>query len=114
MREETTAKWIEEQIGRILNSYPREEVDRAIPVLLLLMARDFGFENLEPRMQKAVLKVQLRIGIDESTPEEQIGKKIQDFILSLNLNTKILDDIRHVFEIHYSTLQEETTTNYST
>jgi hypothetical protein len=97
MVSETRSKWIEAQIARILGAYSKQEVDRVIPVLLILMARDFGFQNLEPRMQKTVAKVEQDLGLPRGAPHEAIDARIEAYIATLKINVRIIDDIRSIF-----------------
>ncbi len=97
MSNPSRSKWIEAQIARILGAYSKQDVDRVIPVLLVLMARDFGFENLEPRMQKTVARVEQDLGLARGAPHEAIDARIEAYIAKLKINVRIIDDIRSIF-----------------
>lgn len=103
---EATAEWIASELNAIFRAYSREEVDRAMPLLLLIMGRDFGLENLEPRMKQEVLRVMRDAGLHDDMPPDEAQQKIAAFISKLNVNESMLREIKRVYDVHYEVLAE--------
>jgi hypothetical protein len=105
-RLESTAEWIASELGAIFRAYSRDEVDRAMPLLLLIMGKDFGLENLEPRIRTEVLRVMAQAGLRDEMDPEEAQERISAFILKLNVNESMLREIKRVFDVHYEVLAE--------
>jgi len=90
----------------VFRKYPKPQVDRAYPVLLLLMARDFGLANLEPALRERAIKLLHNIGVYEDMPEGEIKFHITRFVTCLEVNEQILADIKEIFDEHYAALGE--------
>ena len=106
MNAATTAEWVQQKMEEVFRRYPKPQVDRAYPVLLLLMARDFGLQNLEPALKERVLTLLHNIGISEDMPEGEIKFHITRFVTCLEVNEQILADIKEIFDEHYAALGE--------
>jgi hypothetical protein len=106
LRSELTSEWITRELDAVFLAYSNEEVQRALPLLLLMMAREFGLEKLEPKLRTETLRVLNYAGIkDEMTPEET-QPRIAAYIASLNVSETMLRDIKRVFDAHYEALTE--------
>ena len=81
-------------------------LDRAYPVILLLMARDFGMENLDLTLRERVVTLLANIGVTEGMPEGEVKFRITRFVTCLEVNEQILTDIKEIFDEHYHALGE--------
>src|SRR5687767_6659962 len=104
MRREATAEWIEEQMIAVFRAYPREDVDRTMPVVLLLMARDFGFENLRPDLQQRVQRIMHAIGLTAEMSEDDVKAQTVSWVHNQRVNQNMLVDLKRIFEQHYAAL----------
>lgn len=105
-RLEATAEWVSSELEAIFRAYSKDDVDRAMPLLLLIMGKDFGLENLLPHIRCEVLKVMMQAGLRDDTPPDEAQQKIAAFILGLNVNEAMLREIKRVFDVHYEVLAE--------
>jgi hypothetical protein len=105
-RLESTAEWIAHELEAIFKAYPREDVDKALPLLLLIMGRDFGLDNLEPQMRMEVQRVLFEAGVRADMAPEVMQEKVSAFIATLGVNEMMLREIRRVFDVHYEVLAE--------
>jgi hypothetical protein len=106
LRLESTAEWITSELDAIFRAYSKEDVERAMPLLLLIMGKDFGLDNLLPRIRTEVLRVMKQAELtDDPTPDEAQAK-ISAFIMTLNVNEAMLREIKRVFDVHYEVLTE--------
>lgn len=106
MRRERTAEWIEERMNAIFRAFPRDAVDRAIPLLLLLMARDFGFDALRPELQEVVRRIAVRIGLTEGMDEDLAKSKTVVYVHNLAIDPELLRQVKQVFDTHYAARAE--------
>jgi hypothetical protein len=106
MNSATTAEWVQQRIEAVFRKYPKPQVDRAYPVILLLVARDFGLENIDPALKERVITLLGNIGIHEGMPEGEVKFRITRFVTCLEVNEQILTDIKEIFDEHYHALGE--------
>ena len=106
MNSATTAEWVQQKMEAVFRKYPKPQVDRAYPVLLLLMARDFGLERLEPPLRERTMTLLANIGVHEGMPEGEVKFHITRFVTCLEINEQILSDIKEIFDEHYAALGE--------
>ncbi len=106
MNHATTAEWVQQRMEAIFRRYPKAQVDRAYPVMLLLMARDFGLDNLETPLRERVLTLLANIGVYEGMPDGEVKFRITRFVTCLEVNEQILSDLKEVFDEHYAALGE--------
>src|SRR5687767_1756372 len=106
MNSATTAEWVQQRMEAVFRKYPKPQVDRAYPVILLLMARDFGLENIDPALRERVITLLTNIGVHEGMPEGEVKFRITRFVTCLEINEQILTDIKEIFDEHYHALGE--------
>lgn len=106
LRSELTSEWITRELDAVFLAYSREDVQRALPLLLLMMAREFGLEKLEPKIRTETLRVLTYAGIKDDMPPEEAQPKIAAYITSLQVNESMLREIKRVFDAHYEALTE--------
>ncbi len=109
---ETTAEWVEQEMGRVLDSYPKDEVDLTMPHILLLMTQEFGFENLQPKLQNAVQVILIAAGVRPETTEEESQSLVAAYTAKLKPSHGLLRDIQKVFEQHYRALGQDQAGNF--
>src|SRR5690349_3122001 len=106
-RQEISAEWITRELDAVFRAYPKEEVERALPLLVLVAGRDFGVENLDPRLQAEVERVLVKAGVREGGSVEETQAKIAKFIEGLDVSEALLRDVKSVFDTHYGALTEQ-------
>jgi hypothetical protein len=106
MNSATTAEWVQQKMEAVFRKYPKPQVDRAYPVILLLMARDFGMENLDRTLRERVVTLLANIGVTEGMAEGEVKFRITRFVTCLEVNEQILTDIKEIFDEHYHALGE--------
>src|SRR5688572_7787611 len=106
MNQATTAEWVQTKMEEVFRKYPKPQVDRAYPVWLLLMARDFRVPNLEPQLRGRVITLLHNIGGRDDMPEGEIKFHITRFVTCLEVNEQSLTDIKEIFDERYAALGE--------
>lgn len=104
---ETTADWIAQEIKRILGSHPRAEVERTMPVILLSMSKEFGYETLDPVIRARVDRTLEDAGCEPDMPAEQISARVREYFKRLGPSLSILKEVRNVMDTHYAALGKE-------
>lgn len=110
---ETTAEWVEESMVDVLSSYSEEERDKTLPVILLFMAREFGWDNLQPKILNGVQLVLISAGIRPEHDEEKAQELLQAHVDKLEPNMDLLMDIKKIFDKHYEALGEDNAKSFN-
>lgn len=103
---ETTAEWIGDQLIAIIGSYPKERIAGTMPVILLYMVREFGFDSLQEPVRASVLRVLDRAGAREGMEESEIVARVEAYLDSLDVDEELLRSVHEVFRAHHAALAE--------
>jgi hypothetical protein len=104
--DETTAEWVEAEMTSVLDSFDKDEVEKTLPLIFLLMAQEFGYEELQPKIQNAVQLVLIAAGVRPDSTEDQSKTLVEDYVKKLHgqVNLDLLRGIQNVFKRHYEAL----------
>jgi hypothetical protein len=112
MRREATIEWIVEQVDTVFDTYPKAEADAAMPVLILMLLRDFPADELDPRIQREGEAILVRAGVTVEMTAEQVARRVNKYLATLPVHDQLLGDIKRVFDVHQEALAEETRSGY--
>ncbi|MCK6549575.1 hypothetical protein L6R52_27310 [Myxococcota bacterium] len=109
---ETTAEWITERLIAILSSYPKDDVAGTMPVILLYMTREFGFDQLQPELQGAILRMLDKAGVREDMAPADVAARVERYIDTLDVNERLLFQVQEVFLTHDAARAETTRASF--
>src|SRR5438132_1568437 len=89
-----TIEQVAKEVGAVLDSFPKEEVDKTMPSILLMMAKELGYENLDSSIQEAVQNVLKACGIKPEMNEEQVALCVKWYCGQLRPNQNLILGIR--------------------
>lgn len=92
-----TADLVEKRVGDVLASHPEAEVKRAMPIILLLLARDCGVDNLRPRVRDALYDLFVKLGVQPTMDDEEIGRRVMELVDTIAVDRGLLSDLEQVF-----------------
>ncbi len=111
-RKELTAEWIAEEMQRVIGSYPKEEIQNTMPVILLFMVREMGLENLIPQVRRAAENVLLKAGVNDRLSPDEIRATVKAYLATLRPNEEMLRRIKEIFDTHYAFMAEGKKADY--
>lgn len=91
------ADLVEKRVGEALAAHPEAEVKRAMPIILLLLARDFGVDNLRPKIVDALTEVIAKLGIRSEMSAEEIERRVGELVKTIPVSRALLSDLERVF-----------------
>ncbi len=91
------AELVEKRVGEVLDRHPRAAVDRAMPIILLLLARDCGYDNLRPRVQSAFRDLVAKLGVSEDMTKDETEQRIQELVRTADVDRALLKELTTVF-----------------
>lgn len=109
---ETTAEWITERLISVLGSYPKDDVAATMPVILLYMTREFGFEQLLPELQGAILRMLDEAGVRDDMPPADVAARVERYLDTLAVNERLLVQVQEVFLTHDAARAETTRASF--
>lgn len=104
----STAAWVEASLCAVMDRCPREERDRTMPIIVLSMAHELGFENLHPKLQSSVERALAAAGIHQEMSSGEAHQRMLAYVERLRPNHDLLREIRAVFERHADAHRDRT------
>ena len=109
---EASPAWITAEMSAVFARHPKEEVQRALPVLVIQMCGEFGFENLDEDFQREVTRITAKLGLGEGQSEAEMAAKMTAYVESLKLEPKLFQDLKAVYTAHHAALTEDAAERY--
>ncbi|MEQ8280758.1 MAG: hypothetical protein RMA76_39315 [Deltaproteobacteria bacterium] len=91
------ADLVEKRVGEVLGAHPEAEVRRAMPIILLLLARDFGVDNLRPKIVSALTEVLAKLGVHGEMEAAEIERRVGELVRTIPVSRALLSDLERVF-----------------
>lgn len=95
-----SAAWVEQEVTRVLGGHSAEDIATWMPIITLLMARDFGYENLEPETKAAIAEGLARIGATGRESKTQIHDLVLEYTRALPDRATLVAEIAQVLRTH--------------
>lgn len=95
-----TARWVQAQVEEVLARHDPVEIQEWMPLILLLMARDFGYKHLDEGTRAALNEALVRIGATGRESNDEMHALVLEYIRSLALESTLIAELSEVLATH--------------